>query len=402
MIIQACGSNPHRELSEVDDIGSYQLIERIGATAGGELHLARHLHDGSAALLKLPARDSAADGLRLKREYTLLQSLDVPEILHPRALFEDGARLALVLEPFAGEGLDAVLARQRCFALAVTLTLARQLARALAALHAAGIVHHDLRPANLLLARDGAQVKLADLSRAAARESTTDARPAAGDWAYVSPEQTGRMHRQTDYRTDFYSLGIVLYRLLTGQLPFQADDPLEWVHCHLARLPIPPRQLVPDLPQAVSDLVLKLLAKVPEKRYQSAAGLIADLEHCLEQWQATGGIAPFALGTRDVSDRFQIPPRLYGRERERAVLLAAFETVATTGAPMLVTVAGYSGVGKSALVNELQQPIVEKQRGYFIAGKFDQYQRDIPYATLAQAFDHLVRQLLGESEAAIG
>ncbi len=385
-------------------IGNYQVIEQMGATAGGTLYLARHLHDGTPVLLKLPDRDnsSAADGLRLRHEYALLQVLDVPEIFKTLALHEDGARLALVLEPFDGEGLDAVLARQQRFALPVALAIASQLARALAALHAAGIVHHDIRPANLLLARDGVQVKLADLSRAASREGAPSTRPAAaGDWAYISPEQTGRMNRQADYRTDFYSLGIMLYRLLTGQLPFQADDPLEWVHCHLARMPVPPHQLVPDIPQVVSNLVLKLLVKVPEERYQSAAGLLADLEHCLVQLQAPGGIAPFALGTRDVSDRFQISPKLYGRERERAVLLAAFEQMATSGQPMLVTVTGYSGVGKSALVNELQQPIMER-RGHFLVGKFDQYQRDTPYATLAQAFDRLVRQLLGESETAIG
>ena len=357
------------------------------------------MHDDTPVLLKFPARESAGNSLR--HEYTLLQSLDVPEILHPLALQEDGTRLALILEPFAGEGLDAVLARQQRFALPVALTIASQLARALGALHAAGIVHHDLRPANLLLAHDGVQVKLADLSRAASLEGATSLRPAAAaDWAYASPEQTGRMNRTVDYRTDFYTLGILLYRLLTGQLPFQADDALEWVHCHLARMPVPPHQLVPDIPQVVSDLVLKLLAKVPEERYQSAGGLLADLDQCLNQWQATGEIAPFALGMRDMSDRFRIPPKLYGREQEKAALLGAFEAVATTGTSMLVTVAGYSGVGKSALVHALQQPIAERH-GYFIAGKFDQYKRDIPYATLAQAFDRLVRQILGESDADI-
>ena len=381
------------------NMGNYQVIEQIGVTAGGTLHLARHGHDDTPVLLKFPARESAGNSLRY--EYTLLQSLDVPEILHPLALQENGTRLALVLEPFAGEGLDAVLARQQRFALPVALTIARQLTRALAALHAVGIVHHDLRPANLLLAHDGVQVKLADLSRAASREGATSISPAAiVDWAYASPEQTGRMNRAVDYRTDFYALGILLYRLLSGQLPFQADDALEWVHCHLARMPVPPHQLVPDIPQLVSDLVLKLLAKVPEERYQSASGLLADLEHCLEQWQATGEIAPFALGSRDMSDRFQIPSKLYGREQEKAALLGVFEAATATGTPMLVTVAGYSGVGKSALVHTLQQPIAER-RGYFLAGKFDQYKRDIPYATLAQAFDRLVHQILGESDANI-
>ena len=379
--------------------GRYQVIEQIGVTASGTLHLARHVHDDTPVLHKLPVRENTAASLR--HEYTLLQSLDVPEILHPLALLEEGPHLALVLEPFAGESMDVVLTRQQRFALPVALTIACQLARALMGLHAAGIVHYDLRPANLLLAHDGVQVKLADLSRAASREGATSACPAAiVDWVYASPEQTGRMNRAVDYRTDFYSLGILLYRLLTGQLPFQADDALEWVHCHLARMPVPPHQLVPDIPQVVSDLVLKLLAKVPEERYQSASGLLTDLEHCLEQWQATGEIAPFALGSRDMSDRFQLPSKLYGREQEKTALLGAFEAVATTGTTMLVTVAGYSGVGKSALVHALQQPIAQRY-GYFLAGKFDQYKRDIPYATLAQAFDHLVHQILGESDANI-
>jgi len=381
------------------NMGNYQILEQIGATAGGMLHLARRIQDGTAVLLKLPARNSAANGLR--HEYALLQSFDVPEILKPIALHEDGSRLALVLEPFAGESLETVLARQRRFALPAALDIARQLARVLVELHAAGIVHHDIRPANFLLARDAIHIKLGDLSRATSRESANSLRPAADiNWSYVSPEQTGRMNREVDYRTDFYSLGVTLYRLLTGQLPFQADDPLEWVHCHLARMPVPPHRLIPDIPQVVSDLVLKLLAKVPEERYQSANGLLADLERCLEQWQASGEIAPFALGMRDVSARFQIPPKLYGREQEKAALLDAFETVVSTSTPMIVTVAGYSGVGKSALVHDLQQPIAERH-GYFLTGKFDQYKRDIPYATLAQAFDRLVRQILGESDANI-
>jgi serine/threonine protein kinase len=210
------------------DVGNYQVLEQICVTACSALHLARHVPTGASALLKLPPSENAADGLR--QEYALLQSLDVPEILHPLALLEEGPHLALVLEPFAAEGLDAVLARQPNLSLTVALTMALQAARALAALHGAGIVHRDIRPANFLVAHahDDVQLKLADLSRATARESATPARTAAGrDWAYISPEQTGRMNRPADYRTDFYSLGIMLYRLLTGQLPFQADDPLE-------------------------------------------------------------------------------------------------------------------------------------------------------------------------------
>jgi PAS domain S-box-containing protein len=380
------------------NIGDYEAMEQIGAATGGTLHCARRIVDGGTVLLKLPARGGLPDGLR--REFGLLQSLDVPGLLRPLALIDDGPRLAMVLEPFAGTGLDGVLAGEARLSVATVLALACRLARVLAGLHGAGIVHHDLRPANLLLARDGGDVRLADVSRATSAGSAASARPAPADWAYVSPEQTGRMQREADYRTDFYSLGILLYRLLCGQLPFQADDPLEWIHCHLARVPVAPHRLCPDIPEPVSDLVCRLLAKVPEERYQSASGLLADLEHCLAQWRASGAIAPFTLGMRDVSERFRMPSRLYGRVQEKAALLHAFETVAATGTPMIVTVAGYSGVGKSALVHGLQQPIAASH-GYFLAGKFDQYKRDIPYATLAQAFDSLVRQILGESDASI-
>jgi PAS domain S-box-containing protein len=383
------------------DLGGYQILERIGVTAGGPVHRAREVLTGSSALLKLPAR--ADDPELLRREHALLRGLDAPVILRPMGVIGDAARCALLLEPFAGEGLDTVLARPSQPTVPVVLTLALQAARALMALHAAGLVHGDVRPANFLLAEvDGqVQLKLADLSRATARDGEPAEGMAVGrDWAYVSPEQTGRMPRPPDYRTDFYSLGVLLYRLSTGELPFQADDPLEWVHCHLARTPVPPHERVPAVPAVLSGLVMRLLAKLPEERYQSASGLCVDLEQCLAQWQAGGSIVPFALGRRDVADRFQIPPKLYGRERETAALQHAFDAVATTGAPRLVTVAGYSGVGKSALIQTLRQPVLAR-RGHFLAGKFDQYRRDIPYATLAQAFDGLVRQLLGESDAGI-
>ncbi len=389
------------------NIGSYRLVERNCAVAGGQLYVARHVLDGTTVLVKLRDRDKTGieDKARFGHEYALLQSLHAREIIRPIALLDEEKRPALVLDHFAGESLETVLAREPRLALPTVLRIASQMTRALAALHAADIVHCNICPVNFLIAiaRDDVQVRLLDLSRAASREHDTRSSgpaPAAGDWAYVSPEQTGRMNRQADYRTDFYSLGVTLHRLLTGQLPFQADDAPGWVHCHIARMPPAVSDVVPEIPRPVSDIVLKLLAKTPEDRYQSASGLLADLEHCLAQWEAYQEVAPFVLAKRDVSDRFLIPRKLYGRTREAAALLAAFETVVETGAPMLVTVSGYSGVGKSALVNELQQPILSK-RGYFSSGKFDQYKRDIPYATLVLAFDGLVRQILGERDANI-
>src|SRR5260370_2568290 len=309
----------------------------------------------------------------------------------------------MLLEDWGGEALEGVLSGDSRMALPLCLSIARHLADALAGIDAARVIHRDIRPANILVAPDTGRILLVDFSNSTAQEVKTvspeEVRP-VGDWAYVSPEQTGRMNRALDYRTDFYSMGVLLYRMLTGRLPFQAKDPLEWTHCHIARMPPSPYHIAPDVPQAVSDIAMELLAKLPEDRYQSMRGLRCDLDRCLAQWEASGRIEPFALGAEDISERFQIPHKLYGRESEAAMLLAAFDCMAATGQAELATISGYSGIGKSALVDALREPIVARH-GYFISGKFDQYERDIPYATLTQGLRELVPQLLSESDARI-
>ncbi len=387
---------------------SYQVLEHLGTTADAHLYRARHLDTGKPALLKRfdPDNGSAITPTHFRDEYALLQSLDIVGLIQPAALISEGEHLTMTLDAlddFAGESLELFLGRHPRLAWPVCVDIAGQLAQTLAGVHAARIIHRDIRPANLLVARESHRVLLADVSLAtregqAFSSEGRAARPT--DWAYLSPEQTGRMHREVDYRTDFYSFGITLYRMLTGQLPFAANDALEWTHCHIARIPTPPHDIAPDVPQPISDIVMKLLAKLPEDRYQSMHGVHADLDRCLAQERSSGRIVPFPLGAEDFSDRFQIPRKLYGREQEIAVLLAAFDRMAATGQAALITVSGYSGIGKSALVGQLHRPIKE-QRGYFVAGKFDQYQRDIPYATLAQALRDLVQQLLAESEERI-
>ena len=217
----------------------------------------------------------------------------------------------------------------------------------------------------------------------------------------MAPEQTGRMNRSVNSRSDLYACGVTLYEMLTGVLPFSAADPMEWIHCHIARQPVPPSERLNGVPAPLSAIVMKLLAKSAEDRYQTAAGLEADLRQCLAEWEAHGRIEPFPLGTQDASDRLLIPERLYGREREIDALLAAFDRVVADGATELVLVSGYSGIGKSSVVNELHKALVPP-RGLFASGKFDQYKRDIPYATLAQAFQSLVRHILGKGEVELG
>src|SRR5262249_4382264 len=220
----------------------------------------------------------------------------------------------------------------------------------------------------------------------------------AGTLSHMAPEQTGRMNRSLDSRSDLYSLGITFYQALTGSLPFSASDPMEWVHCHIARKPASPTARRKEIPPQLAAIVMKLLAKTPEQRYQTAAGAEHDLRRCLDEWERRGAIAEFSLGERDQSDRLVIPDKLYGREREIATLLAAFDAAVASGAPQLVLVSGYAGIGKSAVVGELHKALVPS-RGVFAAGKFDQLKRDVPYATLAQAFQSLIRQLLAKPEA---
>ena len=336
---------------------------------------------------------------RLVREYELKDDLDSSWAVRPLGLVRDRAETVLLLEDPGGEPLGRLIGRP--LELAKFLQLAIALSAALGRLHERGLIHKDVKPANVLVNPATGQVWLTGfgITSRLPRERQSPEPPEfiAGTLAYMAPEQTGRMNRSLDSRSDLYSLGATLYEMLTGRLPFTASDPMEWVHCHIARQADSPCELVGEIPQVLSSIVLKLLAKTAEERYQTAAGVEADLRRCLAEWQSHGRIDPFPLGTCDASDRFLMPERLYGREREIETLLASFDRVVAQGTPELVLVSGYSGVGKSSVVNELHKVLVPP-RGLFAAGKFDQYKRDIPYTTIAQAIQILVRQILVKSE----
>lgn len=342
---------------------------------------------------------SPATLARLEHEYALAAELDPRWAVRPLGLERYRGRPVLVLTDPGGEPLARLLGNP--MQVGAFLRLAISLARAVGSLHAAGLIHKDIKPANTMFNSTTGDVWLTGFGIASRlrRERQAPEAPEiiAGTLAYMAPEQTGRMNRSIDSRSDLYAFGIMLYEMLTGGLPFSASDPMEWVHCHVARQPVPPSEQLPGVPGSVSAIIMKLLAKTAEDRYQTAAGVDSDLRRCLAEWEIHGRIDKFALGEHDTPDRLLIPERLYGRTSEIETLLASFDRIVAGGRPELVLVSGYSGIGKSAVVNELHKPLVPP-RGLFASGKFDQYRRDIPYATLAQAFQSLLRPLLTKNE----
>ncbi|WP_437812199.1 AAA family ATPase [Sorangium sp. So ce1078] len=379
----------------------YAIIEVLCEGSDTLLYRGVREGDGRPVVLKVLRRDYASPRAlaRLRHEHEVARAIDTTAIVKPYALEMLGDQPALVLEDFGGVSLDRLL--EGPMPLERFLPLAVRLVQALAGLHRHGVVHKDIKPQNLLLNPATGEVKITDLGIASQipreLQHLEHVGLIEGTLAYMAPEQTGRMNRWIDERTDLYSLGVVFYEMLTGTLPFRASDPVAWVYCHIAQKPLLPHALVPSIPPLLSEVVLKLLSKAAEERYQSAAGLRHDLAECFARWRTSGAIEPFALGGRGLSDRFQVPQRLYGREREAAALLAVFERVVAQGRPELVLVSGYSGIGKSSLVAELHRPIV-RERGFFLSGKFDQNTRDVPYRAFHQAFRALLQEILCASE----
>jgi len=369
--------------------------------------------------------------VQFRNQYTITKHLSHPGIVPPLALEQYGNSYALIMPDFGAISLADYWQKSQG-SISEFLQIAIQLTEVLHYLNGQRIVHKDIKPANILICPQTHQVKLIDfsISTLLPKEQQQAINPniLEGTLAYISPEQTGRMNRGIDYRTDFYSLGVTFYALLTGKLPFSSSDPMELVHSHIAKTPIfegsrleGSRQEVESssqqpttnnqqtttnqkpIPQVLADIILKLMAKNAEDRYQSALGLKHDLEQCLHQLETTGEITEFKIGQRDICSRFTIPEKLYGREQEVAQLLAAFERIASDPSslhptPELMLVAGFSGIGKTVVVNEVHKPIV-KQRGYFIKGKFDQFNRNIPFSGFVQSFQDLMGQLLSESDA---
>ena len=397
---------------------SVQVAEQLGNERAAEIDFSGHsinvLREGDYALCRLRREpddrvllviselEATKASRRLEHELALQAELDAAWAARPIALTRYKESPALVLQDPGGEPADRLIGQP----LDTTrfLQIAIALVEAVRRAHEQRLIHRDIKPANILFDPAVCRAWLTGFGIASrlAREHQAPEPPdvIAGTLAYMAPEQTGRMNRATDSRSDLYALGVTLYELLTGTLPFTTSDPIELIHCHIAREPVPPSAHRCRAPEQVSSIVMKLLAKTAEDRYQTAVGLEADLRTCLAALERTGRIDPFPLAASDAPDRLLIPERLYGRESQVATLLNAFDRVATTGETHLQLVSGYSGIGKSSVVGELHKVIV-LPHGIFISGKFDQRSRDIPYSSVAEAFQALIRQILNGKAAEI-
>ncbi len=394
-------------------LAGYEIIERLHFDDRTIVYRGRNEQDGQPIIVKALRNEypSARELALFRNQYALVSALHLPGVIKAYDLIMQEQHPYMVMEDFGGLTLPQALRLwgldrlgDNVQTLEDFLSIALQLAEALIGIHQKKIIHKDLKPSNILIHPDTQQVKIIDFSSASAfSHEIQDAivlNNHEGTLRYISPEQTGRTNRQIDHRTDFYALGITLFELLTGEVPFKDDNLIYIVHSHLTDIPKPVHELNRNVPTIISKIIAKLLEKMPEKRYQSAIGLRHDIKTCLDQLKSSGEIVDFELGTQDHSDRFIIPDKLYGRDRDIESLLQIFESVSIGSRSQLLLVTGESGSGKTALIQEIHVPVALKC-GYFLRGKFEQLQQNIPFLGITQAVQSLMAQLVSESEASI-
>ncbi|HQL83101.1 MAG TPA: protein kinase, partial [Spirochaetota bacterium] len=377
----------------------YAITEKISEGSKSIVYRGVRESDGMAVVLKIfrQVYPTLADIARFKKEYELINDLAIDGVVASYGLVEDKDRIALVLEDFNGISLNEVLKSHK-MSMEEFLHIAIRVADTLGYIHTGNIIHKDIKPHNILYNPSSGEVKITDfgISTLLTRENENLYDPAiiTGTLPYMSPEQTGRMNRPMDYRSDLYSFGVTLYEMITGTVPFISKDPLEVIHWHIARKPVDPRRVNDDIPEVVSAIIMKLLEKNAESRYQNSYGLKADLEECLERLNRSGRIDRFDLGTNDQAFRFSLPQSFIGREREKETLIEAFHRVSQGGSES-VAVTGPPGIGKTALVHEIEKSITEG-RGFFIHSKYETIKKNVPYSAIIHAFQKLMLMILAE------
>lgn len=393
----------------MEKFADYILREKIHETKNSIIYRGHKENEAKQCIIKLlrTKYPTPSEIARFRQEYDLIKGLDLEGVIKTFDIIIHGDGFALILEDFDGVSIKSLLDKKKKLDLKSFLEISAKIAESLGNIHVKGIAHRDIKPHNILINPITEEVKITDFGISMILTHENDEIYShdfiAGTLAYMSPEQTGRMNRTVDYRTDLYSLGMTLYEMLTGSLPFKSQDhdPMELIHSHIAVMPEPPVTLDPGIPEVISDIVMRLLAKVPEERYQNGFGVMADFRECIKQFEEKQNIEAFELGRYDISSRFIIPPKLFGREKEIENLTSIFNAVAVQEKGTAVTiVTGAPGIGKSAIVNELYKPIAAR-RGRFISGKYEQFRRDKPYSAIIQAFQVLVKQILSESEERI-
>jgi predicted ATPase/GAF domain-containing protein/tRNA A-37 threonylcarbamoyl transferase component Bud32 len=380
-------------------IDGYEILEKLPSQSVRDLYIAQSEKLGKKVIIKNIATSDDLDSsvLNLRNEYEIIKYLEGAIELKVYGFLHHASGYALIMDYFEGPSL-----KERILSGLVDMDSFYQISIAIAEkihrIHAKKVIHKDIKPDNIILnVKDVLFIDFGISTRLSRQESSwVSPNVLEGSLPYISPEQTGRMNRSIDYRTDFYSVGVTLYELATGRLPFTSEDPLEIIHSHLAKMPEKPNSIRPEIPETVSKIILKLLSKRAEERYQSARALIADLKRCYEEWKSQGKVEDFQLGEFDSAEEFKIPQKLYGREKEVEILLNEFHHTARSGQSNLILVGGYSGIGKTSLIREIYKPITES-KGYFLTGKYDQYSKNIPYSGIIQALTGLVRFMLTES-----
>ena len=388
-------------------LSGYQVLHENYSSASTKVYKAQRSSDGLPVILKVLQDDhfTAKQLSRYKQEYDISKSIQSDSVIKPYKFEVDSNRCVIIFEYFSGKTLADYVAHHQ-LSLFQKLRLGSKIAEGLAEIHESSVIHKDINPGNIVINESMDQLKIIDFSHSSLlpKEQLGLVYPSSldGTLLYIAPEQTGRMNRMVDYRADFYSLGVTLYELFVGKVPFEADDPIELVHCHIAKLPTPPIEKNGETPKVVSDIIMKLLSKTAEERYHTGWGIKADFDKCLELLSGSSNdqIAVFDIAAEDVPNRFQLAEKLYGREEEVQLVLKLFGKVSDIGCRELLLVAGYSGVGKTSLIREVYRPMT-KCRGYFVSGKFDQYCRDKPYSAVIDSFRELARQLLTETEERI-